>query len=487
MQIHNYITAGSHVLSLIPQTEQDLMQYGLQFLKYINDWNNRHGEVVPYDQFHLKAITEVVDLFRDYFHWMEDKHLKSNVIVFCHYPFVLDAQAKAELMMVDARLQMHLAVTKAQRQNLQSLLMEQMIRDFSPFAFELEVHRDRLIHDTLRHLMTTEASNYKKPLRVKFVGEEGLDAGGVQKEFFMLLLREILNPDFGMFVEDDESHLVWFRDQPLMYENLDFFILIGILCGLAIYNSVIIDLPFPTALYKKLLKRPTDLSDLRELRPSVAVNLQQLLDYEGNDFQETFDLSFEVLRSNFGAVESVELVPGGSKIPVTKDTRQDYVNAYVKYVLTDSVKEPFEAFAGGFLRVCGGKVLDFFHPKELMILVIGNQVVDWSELQKYVDYKNGYTPDDPTIKLFWKVFFDLPVEGKKKFLVFLTGSNRIPVAGVKSMKVIIQRMDGGPGCRRLPVAHTCFNVLDLPPYKSEAVMKEKLLQAIHFTAGFGII
>ena len=64
-----------------------------------------------------------------------------------------------------------------------------------------------------------------------------------------------------------------------------------------------------------------------------------------------------MLRSNFGAVESVELVPGGSKIPVTKDTRQDYVNAYVKYVLTDSVKEPFEAFAGGFLRVCGGKVL----------------------------------------------------------------------------------------------------------------------------------
>lgn len=45
------------------------------------------------------------------------------------------------------------------------------------------------------------------------MGEEGEDVGGVQKEFFMLLLHEILNPDFGMFVEDDESHFVWFREQ----------------------------------------------------------------------------------------------------------------------------------------------------------------------------------------------------------------------------------------------------------------------------------
>ncbi len=50
-------------------------------------------------------------------------------------------------------------------------------------------------------------------IQVTFMNEEGLDAGGVQKEFFMLLLQEILNPDFGMFVEDPESHLLWFRDQ----------------------------------------------------------------------------------------------------------------------------------------------------------------------------------------------------------------------------------------------------------------------------------
>ena len=54
-------------------------------------------------------------------------------------------------------------------------------------------------------------------------------------------------------------------------------------------------------------------------------------------------------------------------------------------------------------------------------------------------------------------------------------------------QMIIQRMDGGRGCDKLPVAHTCFNVLDLPPYDRKLIMKQKLLQAINFTSGFGLI
>ena len=55
------------------------------------------------------------------------------------------------------------------------------------------------------------------------------------------------------------------------------------------------------------------------------------------------------------------------------------------------------------------------------------------------------------------------------------------------VQMLIQRTDGGPRCERLPVAHTCFNVLDLPPYRTYEQMKQKLLQAINFTAGFGIV
>ena len=50
-------------------------------------------------------------------------------------------------------------------------------------------------------------------LQVVFEGEEGMDDGGIKKEYFMLLIKELLNPMFGMFYEDEESHLIWFRDQ----------------------------------------------------------------------------------------------------------------------------------------------------------------------------------------------------------------------------------------------------------------------------------
>ncbi len=72
------------------------------------------------------------------------------------------------------------------------------------------------------------------------------------------------------------------------------FNMVGALCGLAIYNSIIVDLSFPTALFKKLLDEQPTLEDLKELDPVVANSLQQLLDYEEADMEETFALTFEV-------------------------------------------------------------------------------------------------------------------------------------------------------------------------------------------------
>lgn len=95
----------------------------------------------------------------------------------------------------------------------------------------------------------------------------------------------------------------------------------------------------------------------------------------------------------------------------------------------------FQAFYQGFHKVCGGRVLKLFHSNELMAVVVGNEDYDWEELERNATYKEGYTKDDPTIVLFWQVFRELPLEEKKKFLLFLTGSDRIPIQGMKAIKV----------------------------------------------------
>lgn len=91
---------------------------------------------------------------------------------------------------------------------------------------------------------------------------------------------------------------------------------------------------------------------------------------------------------------------------------------------------------------------------------------------------------DCVLELF---FFPYLINAQFMFLVFevfLTGSDRIPILGMKSLKLVIQPTSGGE--HYLPVAHTCFNLLDLPKYTSIETLREKLLQAIDHNQGFNL-
>uniref|UniRef100_A0A8P0TSX2 HECT and RLD domain containing E3 ubiquitin protein ligase 4 n=1 Tax=Canis lupus familiaris TaxID=9615 RepID=A0A8P0TSX2_CANLF len=269
------------------------------------------------------------------------------------------------------------------------------------------------------------------------------------------------------------------------FEDSDLFHLIGVICGLAIYNFTIVDLHFPLALYKKLLKKKPSLDDLKELVPDVGRSMQQLLDYPEDDVEETFCLNFTITVENFGATEVKELVLNGADTAVNKQNRQEFVDAYVDYIFNKSVASLFDAFHAGFHKVCGGKVLQLFQPNELQAMVIGNTNYDWKELEKNTEYKGEYWAEHPTIKIFWEVFHELPLEKKKQFLLFLTGSDRIPILGMKSLKLVIQSTGGGE--EYLPVSHTCFNLLDLPKYTEKETLRSKLIQAIDHNEGFSLI
>lgn len=93
------------------------------------------------------------------------------------------------------------------------------------------------------------------------------------------------------------------------------------ICGLAIYNFTIIDIPFPLAMYKKLLREPVILGDLKCLSPTMANSLQSLLDYGGNDVEEVFCLTFSVDRDIYGEKVTIPLKPNGDTISVTRENK----------------------------------------------------------------------------------------------------------------------------------------------------------------------
>nr|CAD7579788.1 unnamed protein product [Timema californicum] len=183
---------------------------------------------------------------------------------------------------------MQSAMNHAATQALTSMLFAPSQTHSISAFLQLFVDRNNLVQDTIRELTKYNTSELKKPLKVvtltftttstrsgdptvqqvTFLGEEAVDAGGVTKEFFMLLLREILDPKYGMFRYHEETRTMWFSEDS--FEDEIMYYLVGLVCGLAIYNFTIINMPFPLALYKKLLSEPVSLQDLKGLSPTLA-------------------------------------------------------------------------------------------------------------------------------------------------------------------------------------------------------------------------
>lgn len=107
------------------------------------------------------------------------------------------------------------------------------------------------------------------------------------------------------------------------------------------------------------------------------------------------------------------------------------------------------------------------------------------ELELSTEYDGGYTPESQIIIDFWSIVHNLSMKNKKKLLQFTTGSDRVPVGGLSRLKLIIAR--NGPNSDRLPTAHTCFNVLLLPEYETKEKLNDRLLKAINYAKGFGML
>lgn len=301
---------------------------------------------IAHDVFYLPELLDYVDLQSDYVAWFRNqKQERGNQFRFhlCEYPFLFDAKAKTLLLQTDQALQMQEAMQNATATSLlTSILSNQQYVMFN-------VTRENLVIDTIREIMMCRQIDLKKPLKVKFAGEEAEDAGGVRKEFFMLLIKDLLDPKYGMFVEYEDSRCIWFSEHT--FEDTEMYMLVGVICGLAIYNFTIVNIPFPLALYKKLLKEKVDIRDLNDLSPTVANSMTSLLNYDDDDLEDVFDLTFEITREVFGEVKTIALKDGGDKIRVTKDNRKEFVDLYVDYVLNKSIEKEFDSFNTGFMKV----------------------------------------------------------------------------------------------------------------------------------------
>jgi len=349
------------------------------------------------------------------------------------------------------------------------------------FNLMLNIRRDHLIEDTLNELSKPNV-NLQSELKVKFTGEQGVDEGGVRKEFFILLIRQIFDPNYGMFSYNKKTRLYWFNhysfEPKIKYE------LIGKIFGLAIYNNTILDVKLPIVVYKKLLGIKPNLDDMKECDPELYHTLNYLVNNNDPNLKEELDTNFTVIDDKFGEKLVIPLKPNGENILIDINNKDEYVNLYIDWYFNESIKEYFNSFEKGFYCVFNSNLSKVLTPDELELIICGTQLLDFNELKKAALYEE-YTKDSETIKYFWEILLDFNEEEKKKFLSFVTGCDRAPIDGLGSLQITIS--NGGTDIKQLPSAHTCFNNLILPDYKDKEKMKKAILTAINYSEGFGLI
>ena len=285
----------------------------------------------------------------------------------------------------------------------------------SPYCF-IEVRRENLIEDAL-NILSKVGMNFKKEIKVKFINEEGIDSGGVRKEFFQLIVKQIFDPNYSMFHYNDETRTYWFNSDT--FEPRIKFELIGFILGLALYNSVILDVHFPRAIYKKLLGYKLDFSDLVDFSPSIAQSLKFILDYKKPDLQEVMTCTFSIDVDTYGKINTIELIPNGSNIYVNQSNKVEYVKKYLDWLFNTSIRHLFESFKKGFYKLYSGEMITNCDPEELQLLICGSPVLDFHELEKATKYDGGYNSKSDTIIKFWDILHSLDLEQKKKFYSFL--------------------------------------------------------------------
>ncbi|KAH6996749.1 hypothetical protein EDB80DRAFT_132055 [Ilyonectria destructans] len=350
---------------------------------------------------------------------------------------------------------------------------------------QLSVRREHVFHDSFKSLYFKSGDEMKfGKLNIRFHGEEGVDAGGVTREWFQVLSRQMFDANYVLFtpVSSDRTTFHPNKLSGINDEHLMFFKFIGRIIGKALYEGRVLDCYFSRAVYKRILGKSVSVKDMESFDPDYYKSLCWMLE---NDITDIITETFSVEDDEFGVTNVVDLIPNGREVAVTEENKHDYVRLVVEHKLLSSVKEQMESFLRGFHEIIPAELIAIFNEQELELLISGLPDIDVDDWKSNTEYHN-YNPSSQQIQWFWRALRSFDKEERAKLLQFVTGTSKVPLNGFKELEGMngvnrfnIHRDYGNKD--RLPSSHTCFNQLDLPEYESYDALRSQIMKAI--TAG----
>uniref|UniRef100_A0A8C5SW23 E3 ubiquitin-protein ligase HUWE1 n=1 Tax=Laticauda laticaudata TaxID=8630 RepID=A0A8C5SW23_LATLA len=355
----------------------------------------------------------------------------------------------------------------------------------------VHVRRDHVFEDSYRELHRKSPEEMKNRLYIVFEGEEGQDAGGLLREWYMIISREMFNPMYALF-RTSPGDRVTYTINPSSHCNpnhLSYFKFVGRIVAKAVYDNRLLECYFTRSFYKHILGKSVRYTDMESEDYHFYQGLVYLLE---NDVSTLgYDLTFSTEVQEFGVCEVRDLKPNGANILVTEENKKEYVHLVCQMRMTGAIRKQLAAFLEGFYEIIPKRLISIFTEQELELLISGLPTIDIDDLKSNTEY-HKYQANSIQIQWFWRALRSFDQADRAKFLQFVTGTSKVPLQGFAALegmngiqKFQIHRDDRSTD--RLPSAHTCFNQLDLPAYESYEKLRHMLLLAIQeCSEGFGL-
>ncbi|CAH0486749.1 unnamed protein product [Peronospora farinosa] len=359
-----------------------------------------------------------------------------------------------------------------------------LIKPWEDGHLKMRVHRENILVESMEQLLGVQMEHIHMPLRIEFIGEVAIDAGGLEREWFSLVTERLFDETIGLFMcahVDSLAYVINPNSVEASADHLLYFRGAGRLLGRALLEGQLMKAHLALPVLKHLLGVPISFSDLEFFDQEVHNSLKWMKENFGVD---ALGLDFTVTNRKLnGEVETIELKEGGKDIDLTDENKQEYIYLRLRYIMLDSYAEQLQHLMAGVFEVIPQELILVFDYQELELVLCGVPSIDVDDWKAHTQVSDEL-PED-LLSWFWETVEAFTDEERARLLQFTTGSSRVPVQGFKALTSYDGRI-----CHftlkavtfpenAYPRAHTCFNRIDLPLYKSKKELEEVLSLVIN--------
>ncbi|KRX03901.1 HECT-domain-containing protein [Pseudocohnilembus persalinus] len=310
----------------------------------------------------------------------------------------------------------------------------------------------------LSSLMEIQKVNLYKEVKVKIQGEKVEDAGGVLREWAHLIMKEAIDQFSGLFIMADTEDVTYKINNEADNDEhiINCFSLIGKILGKLVFEKVPINIYLDNTILKYLLGQKVELQDIFSYDKQLYKSWKHILDTDIQ--QDDFIGNFAIYKTDEkGQTHAIELIPNGEAIIIENLNKQQYVDLW---------------------QVIPKKLIENFEVHEFEMILNSTPFINIDDWKIHTEYQGKFKENDKIIQWFWEILYSFDQQQLQEFLRYCTGSTRPPIQGFKKLesnrgsynKFTIRSIPFTK-TNPFPIAHTCFNRLELPEYKDQFTMQ----------------